>query len=401
MPLTAIEIEKAKPPTEKKQYKLYDAKGLYLLIKSNGSKLWRFRYKFAKKHQEMALGSYPTITLANARKLADKNRAKLLHGTNPMAERKEAKRKADPTHTFEHIALTWWQKQSTGWKTDNSKKIKRWLTRDVFPDIGSLSMDQIDHGHITEIMLKLEKNERARSASNILYIINRIFGHALAHRLTRNNPAQGFPLSDILQPLKKVKHRAAITNPKQLGKLIYAIDTNQSGSYCTVQALRLIPRLFLRPKEVRELKWKYIDFKDKLLRIPDTEMKKERDHIVPLAKQVLTKLKEIQSITGYSPYVFPSQRHGAKPISKNVMTNALRRLGYSADDMSAHGFRSTASSILHEQGWDHDAIETQLAHQIGTETSRAYLIKSLLLQPAFWKQASANYLDEISSNMVN
>jgi integrase len=180
------------------------------------------------------------------------------------------------------------------------------------------------------------------------------------------------PLSDILKPMPKVEHRAAITKPLILGKLIRDIDNTDSGSYCTVEALKLIPRLFLRPKEIRCLKWEYIDFAQKLLVIPAEDMKRGREHLVPLAGQVIEQLKAVQEITGYSYYVFSSQRNSDRPISKNVMTNRLRDLGYTADVMSAHVFQSPASTILHEQGWAHDAIEAQLAHLTGTVTSRAY-----------------------------
>ena len=145
-----------------------------------------------------------------------------------------------------------------------------------------------------------------------------------------------------------------------------------SGTLCTAEALKLIPRLFLRPKEIRGLKWAYVDFSEKLIRIPAQEMKKDRDHLVPLSKQVIKQLKYLYTVTSYSVYVFPNSRNSDSPISKNEMTNRLRDLGYAADVMSAHGFRGTASTILHEQGWSHDAIEVQLAHLTGSNTSRAY-----------------------------
>jgi integrase len=172
-------------------------------------------------------------------------------------------------------------------------------------------------------MFAVETSGHPSAASAILSNISRIFGYALSHRLTRKNPAQGFLLSDILKPLPKIKHRSAITDPKQLGKLISDIDGLIKGSYCTIQALQLIPRLFLRPKEIRGLKWEYIDFKDKLIRIPSDEMKKDREHLVPLSTQVIDHLKSIQSVTGYSPYVFPSQRSSDNPMSNNVMINRL------------------------------------------------------------------------------
>lgn len=165
----------------------------------------------------------------------------------------------------------------------------------------------------------------------ILSVINRIFGYALAHRYTRINPAQGLPLSDILKPMPKAGHRAAITKPLALGRLIRDIDTTESGSFCTVEALKLIPRVFLRPGEIRCLKCEYIDFGNRLLTIPAEEMKRGREHLVPLAKQVVVQLKNVYQVTSYSPYLFPGQRNSDRPISKNVMTSRLRDLGYGAD----------------------------------------------------------------------
>jgi len=327
--------------------------------------------------------------------MAVQARLKLVQGINPAAERRATKQQEETAvRNFCAIALAWWDQQSSSWADNHAKRVKRWIDVDM-GTISRLPVDQIDQGHITEMMLTMEAVGHARSASAVLAVVNRIFGYALANRLTRTNPAQGFPLSDILKPLPKVKHRAAITNPKELGKLIHAIDVLDSGSYCTIQALRLIPRLFLRPKEIRGLKWEYIDFDDKRLRIPSADMKKDREHLVPLAEQVIAHLKEIQQVTGYSQYVFPSQRNSDQPMSKNVMTNRLREMGYGADVMSAHGFRSTASTLLHEQGWPHDAIEAQLAHLTGSITSRAYNRSIHLAERTKLMQAWADYLDAL------
>ncbi|WP_233218516.1 site-specific integrase [Photobacterium sp. GB-210] len=246
-------------------------------------------------------------------------------------------------------------------------------------------------------MLLIEKSGNPKKAPNILAVINRIFAYALAHRLTRTNPAQSLSLRDILKPLPKVKNRPAIVKPVELAQLIQDIDQTDTGSFCTVEALKLIPRVFLRPKEIRHLKWDFIDFEAKLIRIPAEDMKREREHLVPMAHQVCEQLRLVKEITGYSTYVFPSIRDGSKPISKNVMTNRLRDLGYPSDVMSAHGFRSTASTILHEQGWQHDLIEVQLAHLIGSATARAYNRSLYLSERKKMMQGWADYLDELGS----
>ncbi|MDN3390710.1 tyrosine-type recombinase/integrase [Pseudoalteromonas sp. APC 3691] len=398
MPLTAQEVKNISCPEDKAQIKKSDGNNLFLLVKKNNSKLWRLRFRHAGKYQEMALGKYPSISLSEARRLAEEARASLINGINPMDERRERKRTKEVTKDklFSTIAIKWWEQQKGSWSEDHEKRINRWLLVDS-KSLGNLHIDNIDAGHITELMLAIEAAGTPRKAPNILAVINRVFGYALAHRLTRNNPAQGLPLTDILKPLPKVKHRAAIVKPNELAQLIRDIDTTESGNYCTVEALKLIPRVFLRPTEIRNMKWEYIDFDDALIRIPAEKMKREREHIVPMSKQVVKHLKEVKTVTGYSKLVFPNQRDGGKPMSKNVLTNRLRDLGYPADVMSAHGFRSTASTILHEKGWNHDVIEVQLAHLTGSATSRAYNRSIYLAERTKLMQEWADYLDQLSN----
>lgn len=396
MPLTAQEVKSIFCPEDKKQIKKFDGKGLFLLVKSNKSKLWRMRYRFSGKHKEIALGQYPEIPLVEARRLAEEARVLLMKGINPSDERRERKRSYSVTdRQFNVIALKWWEQQKDAWSTDHQARVKRFITIDC-KSLSSLLIEKIDAGHITEVMLSIEASGSPKKAPVILSVINRIFGYALAHRLTRNNPAQGLPLKDIIKPLKKVRSHSAIINPIELGNLIHDIDMTISGTFCTAEALKLIPRVFLRPKEIRGLKWEYVDFEEKLIRIPAEEMKKDRDHLVPLSKQVIKQLEYIHFETRYSPYVFPNSRDSSKPMSKNVMTNRLRDLGYPADVMSAHGFRSTASTILHEQGWSHDAIEVQLAHLTGSNTSRAYNRAIYLPERKKMMQTWSDYLQELS-----
>lgn len=396
MALTAMEVKRLTCPEGRKQIKKSDGNGLFLLVKSSGSKLWRMRYRFSGKYQELALGQYPTILLIEARNLAAQARAQLVQGINPTAERRARKQDSAVSNEriFSEVALAWWEQQESSWSPDHARKVKRWIEFDL-KTLGKLSVDAVDQGHITKVMLSIEAAGSPRKAPVVLSVINRIFGYALAHRYTRNNPAQGLPLTDILKPMPKVGHRAAITQPLALGELIRDIDRGDSGSYCTVEALKLIPRLFLRPKEIRCLRWEYVDFDQKLLRIPAEDMKRDREHLVPLAEQVIEHLQEVQKVTNYSPYIFPSQRNSDNPLSKNVMTNRLRDLGYSADVMSAHGFRSTASTILHEQGWPHDVVESQLAHLTGTATSRAYNRSIYLAERTKMMQSWADYLDAL------
>jgi integrase len=396
MALTAMEVKSLVCPEGKNQVKKSDGNRLYLVVKDNGSKLWRLRYRFNSKYQELALGQYPLISLAEARKYAVEANSLLTQGINPADERRAKKHSArDEDRMFGNVALAWWDRQKSGWSDEHVKKVKRWIELELKP-ISRISVEDIDQGHITEIMLAIEASGHPRKAPYILSVINRIFGYALAHRYTRNNPAQGLPLGDILKPMPKVTHRAAITRPNDLGQLIRDIDKADSGSYCTVQALMLIPRLFLRPVEIRSLKWDYIDLEQKLLIIPAEEMKRGREHLVPLASQVIEHLQSIKEMTGYSEYVFPNERDSSKPLSKNVMTNLLRKLGYPADVMSAHGFRATASTILHEQGWQPEVIEAQLAHLTGTVTSSADNRSIYLAERKEMMQTWADYLEVLA-----
>jgi len=397
MALTALQVERATCPKGMRRKKFADtgrAKGLFLQVTPAGAKTWHFRYTMAGKSEYMPLGAYPETTLKIARKKVEKARDLIAQKTNPMDDVRERAKPVESDRIFKVIALKWWGIQSPQWKPDHARKVKAWITRDC-KSIAGLNIADIDAGHITEVMQKIDNAGHGKSAAPILSVINRIFGYALANRLTRYNPAQGFPLSDIIRPVARTVHRAAITEPKALGQLMRDIAGLTTGSYCTQQALRVIPYLFLRPKEVRGLRWSYIDWDAKLIRIPSSDMKKDREHLVPMAKQVRALLEETRQLTGYSEYVFPNERDASKPISKNVMTNRLRVMGYGADVMTAHGFRGTASTLLHEQAWPHEAIEAQLAHLTGTETSRAYNRAMHLPERKKMMQAWADYLDAL------
>ena len=226
---------------------------MFILIKVSGSKLWRFRFQFAGKDQEMALGKYPSIPLSEARKLTQEANTLLMQGINPMAQRKERKRSnTDESKCFETISLKWWELQKLDWSDDNVSKIYRWLTVDC-QRIGKLDINSIDAAHIAELMLAIEAAGHPKKCRPILSVINRVYCYAFVHGFKGQNPAQGLSLKDILKPIPKVKHMSAITERSQLAKLIKTIDENESGSFCGKEALKLLPRLLLRPGEVRLL----------------------------------------------------------------------------------------------------------------------------------------------------
>jgi len=373
-----------------------DGNGLFLIVHPSNTKTWQLRYTFQGRRGKIKIGThpYPDTSLQLARQLASESRQRIAEGVDPKAKKKEKT-------FFKELALEWWEDNKINWSDDYTEKVKRRLEKDVFPVIGRLQPAEIDHGHISDIMIAIEKAGRPTTAEPTLSNISLIFGKALVRKLATINPAQGFPLKSVIKAIPKVQNRAAITDPKQLGGLLYSIENWKSGAFSTVQSLRLIPYIFLRPKEIREMLWEYVDFDDKLIRIPGTEMKKERAHLVPMASQVVMMLQEIKQMTGYSPFVFPSNRNSQLPMSKNVITNALRSMGYGSDVMCGHGFRSTASTLLHEKHWKPEVIEAQLAHLTGSATSRAYNRSIYLSDRTKMMQFWANYLDDLRSKAGN
>jgi len=398
MALTALEIKSLTCPTDKKQIKKSDGNGLFIIVKSNSSKLWLMRFKYASKSYDLSFGAFPLVSLSKARELAKEARLLLNQGKNPVEEKRERKRRGNPEDKmFKVIALKWWEKDKGSWTVEYANKLNKLINKDM-KDIEKIHIAELETFHITDLMLKIEATGALQKPSLVLSVINRVFRYALALRMVKINPAQFIQLRDMLKPLPKTMHFPAVTKTSDLVQLIRDIDTNELGSFCTIEALKLIPRIFLRPKEIRELRWEYIDFESRIISIPADKMKKSREHLVPMSTQVLKQLQEVKEMTGYSIFVFPNERNSGKPISKNVLTNRLRALGYTADVVSAHGFRSTASTILHEKGWEHNIIETQLAHLTGSSTSRAYNRSLYLPDRKIMMQEWSDFLEGLSSN---
>jgi integrase len=400
MILKDTEVKSLTCPSDRKQIKKADGNGLFILVKNNGSKFWRMRFKYAKKHQELSLGKYPAVTLADARKATKEARSLLVQNINPVEVKRERKTAfLKESALFSEVALSWWDKEKSGWSDDYAKKVKRWINVDL-KQLSKQTLDKIDYPLIADIMKSIESKGTPRKASPILSIINRIFNYALASRLTSHNPALGLKLREILKPMPKVKHRSAILDIDNLASLIHDIDHNESGTLCSVEALKLIPRIFLRPGEVRNLKWEFVKLERKRIYLPEEIMKKDREFIVPLSNQVLKQLTELKKITGYSEFVFPNSKDSSQPMSKNVLTNRLRALGYAADVMSAHGFRASASTALVEElDWEPDVVDVQLSHLTGTATSRAYNRAIHLNKRTKMMQEWSDYLDEIKVNL--
>ena len=395
MKLNNEKIKALKCPKDKKQTKIFDGNGLYLLVKSTGSKLWYFKYMFGGKHKEMAFGKYPKTTLKQARKKADDARLLLSDAIDPMAERKLKKYQSTCEDlNFGKIALQWFEINKEGWSEDYQKKLMRWLQNDI-KSICKLQIDQITKQHLIKIVNLLVDADTKKKVPPLLSMLNRIFKYASTKNITDNNPLTNFDYTHLTGKMPKIKNHAAITNSHKLGLLILKIENNNSGSYCSQEALKLLPHLFLRPSELRCLQWEHIDFDKKYIQIPAELMKAKQTHIVPLSKQTLSRFKKLYDITGYSKYAFPSELNSTKPFSKNILNNRLRSLGYTTDDIVSHGFRGIASTLLNEQEENFHHIEMQLAHKAGNQVSRSYNHAQYLTPRRAMMQRWSDFLDKL------
>lgn len=399
MPLTNIQVEKAK--ARDKNWKLYDEKGLFLLITTDGYKWWRFKYRFGarpdgkpgKAEKSLALGVFPEVSLKRAREKRDEARRLLADNIDPSARRKqeEHERRIARLHTFEAVARDWLTKQR--WGESHAARNARRLGQHVLPWIGSLAAGEIKRAQIKEVVQRIEKTGHIETAYRVLQLISSIFDYAVAEEICEHSPCQG--LSKTLAARTK-RHHASITDPKQVGELLRAIE-GYGGTFPVACALRLAPMLFVRPGELRKADWSEFDLDgpQPQWRIPAARMKMREQHIVPLAKQAIAILQELRPLTGPTGHVFPSVRNASRPMSENTLNAALRRLGYDKDTMTAHGFRSLASSILNEQHWHKDAIERQLAHGERDRIRAAYNHADYLPERRKMMQAWADYCDSL------
>lgn len=393
MPLTDVRIRTAKP--REKQYKLTDGAGLYLLVMPNGGTWWRFDYRFGGKRKTLSMGTYPEVGLSEARSKRDEARRLLAKGLDPSAERRAAKARALRTaaSSFETVAKEWFDKFSPGWAPSHAKIVWRRIEKEVLPDLGSLPIAEIDAPELLQLVRKIESRGVTDMARRVLQVCGQIFRYAIATGQTRQDPS--FALKGSLPPEVK-KHFASITDPKKIGELMRAIDGYEGGT-AVQTALRLAPLVFVRPGELRHAEWVEIDFDAAEWKISAEKMKMKRPHIVPLSTQALAILEEARLITGSGRYVFPSIITATRPMSENVINAALRRLGYTKEEMTGHGFRSMASTLLNEQGWNRDVIERQLAHVEGNSVRAAYNYADYLPERREMMQAWADHLDALRS----
>ena len=387
--LTDVAIKNAKPGS--KPWRLSAGKGLVLLVLPNGTRSWRFRYRFNGKANMMSLGNYPDLSLAKAIEKRDDLRKMIVAGIDPSQAKKAQKASDSGADSFETIAREWFEKFSPIWSPSHGERIIRRLERDIFPWIGKRPINEIKAPELLSVLRRIESRGAVETAHRASQNCGQVFRYAVATGRAERDPSGD--LKGAIPPTK-TKHHASITDPLEIGKLLRAIDA-YSGGLIVRCALRIAPMVFVRPGELRRAEWAEIDFDKAEWVIPGIRMKMKEKHIVPLSRQALEILRELHPLTEESRYIFPSPRTFDRPMSDNAILAALRSMGYTGDMMTGHGFRSMASTLLNEQGWNRDAIERQLAHAERDEIRAAYNYAQHLPERKKMMQAWADYLDSL------
>ena len=391
--LTDKQIHNAK--ARAKLYRLADGEGLYLEVSPPGGKLWRFRYRFGGKEKMLALGKYPEVRGPEARKRTGAARQAVSEGRDPGAEKQAAKERAriGAATDFESVARQWHGKIELA---DNTRaKHLAFFEKDVFPWIGKRPIAELSAPDLLAVIRRIEGRGAVDVAKRTHNLCGRVFRYAVGHGLCERDPSRDIELGDIL-PTTSVQHHASVTDPNKAGALLRAIE-GFTGSFVTRCGLRLAPLVFVRPGELRHAEWREFNFDKAEWRIPGSKMKMGEQHIVPLSCQAMAVLREIQPLTGQGRYVFPGERTIARPMSENTINAALRRMGYTKDEMTGHGFRSMASTLLHELGHPHAVIERQLAHGERNKVSASYNFAEYLPERRQMMKAWADYLDGIKA----
>ena len=391
-PLTDTDIKNVKP--KDKPYKLTDGGGLYLFVSPSGGKLWRVKYYFDRSEKLLSLGPYPAISLAEARKRLAEIKEQIAHGIDPSVHKKAVKEAVQTLNdnSYEVVTNEWIAKHYTVWAESHKVKIVARQRNDIFPHLGGKPINQITAPELLAVLRLIEQRGSLDTAHRTLQDCSRIFRYAIATGRAERDPAAD--LRGALPPFKGGNF-ASITEPKAVGDLLRAIDTygGSGGSAIVSCALRLAPYVFVRPGELRRAEWKEFDLDAAEWRIPPEKMKMRQLHIVPLARQVIEILHDLIPYTGHGRFLFPSFRTNERPISDVALLAALRRMGYTNEEMTVHGFRSMASTLLNEQGYNRDWIERQLAHGERNSIRAAYNYAEYLPERRRMMQSWADYLD--------
>ena len=395
MPLTDTKIRKAKPID--KPQRLFDGGGLYVEVSPKGGKWWRLKYRYGNKEKRLSLGGYPDVSLKDARHRRDEARKQIANGVDPSEHRKAAKalsREAS-ANSFEVIAREWFDKQALNWAPSHSDRIIRRLERDIFPWLGGMPVEKITAPKLLDVVRRIEQRGAVETAHRALQNCGQVFRYAAATGRGDRDPSAA--LRGALSPVKGA-HFASVTEPEKLAGILRSLDGYQ-GSFVVCCALKLAPLVFVRPGELRHAQWSDIDLGATEWRY--TVTKTQTQHIVPLSEQAVEILADLKPVTGQGRYVFPSarDRKGDRPMSDNAVLAALRRMGIAKDEMSGHGFRAIARTILDEiLGYPPHLIEHQLAHAVRDPMGRAYNRTAHLPERRLMMQGWADYLEDLKAH---
>ena len=391
MALTDTSIRNSKPGECPR--KIFDERGLYLLIMPEGHRWWRLKYWFQGKEKLISLGTYPEIGLKQARQRRNVARQLIAEGIDPSVERKlkKARLATEPSSNFEAVAREWFDKFSPSWAATHAQTVIRRLEANAFPSIGNKPVSEITAVELLAVLRRVEARGAVSTAHRIKQILGQVFRFAIATGRAFRDPSAD--LRGALAP-ERERHFAALTKPSEVAGLMRAISSYQ-GSLVVKRALYFSALTFGRPGEIRRAEWNEIDLSESLWRISAERMKMRREHLVPLSRQAVSILQELRPLTGNGRYVFPNGRVASRPMSENAITAALRYMGYERGQMTAHGFRTLASTLLNEQGWSADAIERQLAHAERDEVRGAYNRAEYITDRRRMMQAWADYLGEL------
>ncbi|KPF80499.1 integrase arm-type DNA-binding domain-containing protein [Novosphingobium sp. AAP93] len=405
MALSITTIRNAKPKA--KPYKLADEKGLFLLVQPSGGMLWRMKYRVdgrdsdgnpKRVEKKLGLGTYPEVSLKDARERRDEARRQLANGIDPAEQKRRdvLASRVSAANTFASVAEAYVAKNERDGLAANTIVKRRWFIRLLQKSLGHRPITEIQPFDVLAAVRPFEAAKNDEKAHRTLQFIGGVFRFAIANQLATSDPTR-----DLRGALakRKPKHHAAILEPRRVGELLRAIDEYEGqGLPTTRTALQLLPYVFVRPGELQRAEWAEIDLDAAVWRIPAARMKGRQEHVVPLSRQAVALFKYMQAITGDGRYVFPSIRTPLKPISENTMNAALRRLGFTKDEMTAHGFRAVASTLLNESGkWSPDAIERALAHKDKDSIRAAYHRGAHWQERVEMAQWWADYLDALRS----
>lgn len=386
MRLTDVQIKRIKPKA--KPHKVSDGGGLFLWVTPSGGKIWRWTYRFEGRAKLMTFGAYPDVPLSLARERHASARKLLATGTDPMVERKADKAAAE--NSFQTIARAWWQHWQDGKSPRHADSVKRRMDADILPCLGARPIAAIEAPELVAMTKAIEKRGARDIAKRALETTGQVFRFAIAHGYATRNPASEIRPSDILKSTRKVNY--ARVDARELPDLLRSIEVYQ-GTHVTRLALKLMALTFVRTSELIGAKWAEFDPEATRWDIPAERMKMRTPHIVPLARQALDVLDTLRTLSGQSEWLFPGDRNASKPMSNNTILKALERMGYKGR-MTGHGFRGLASTILHEQGCNHEHIELQLAHAPRNAVSAAYNHALYLGPRARMMQQWADYLEQ-------